>query len=140
MSRLPLQDQAISHSAGGGVLTDMAGSEIMKAWLVSFLVEWQGVCSEHHVLIRSHDSELAEVGVMHMGRVWWRSEARESDGCYWCFGRCNDVWFTTMLPLPPSETGVLTSLVFLDEWTVTGTPDVPEVCGGSGCKWEEFRD
>lgn len=70
----------------------------MNTWLASFQAEWQGICSEEHMLILSPDEQLAEAGCMLMGRTWWKGEPRESEGCYWRFDG-NDVWLKSLVQL-----------------------------------------
>ncbi|MEG3126767.1 hypothetical protein SC171_17150 [Pantoea cypripedii] len=111
----------------------------MNTWLVSFQAEWQGACSEEHVLIRSTDVLLAEAGCMYMGSKWWEGEACESEGCYWRFGG-NDVWLKAIILLSDAEAETLSRLRFLDEWCVTGMPDAPMVRDRNGNHWLDFRD
>jgi hypothetical protein len=49
----------------------------VNTWLASFQAEWQGACSEEHMLILSPDEQLAEAGCMLMGRTWWKGDPRE---------------------------------------------------------------
>ncbi|WP_313685161.1 hypothetical protein [Pantoea sp.] len=111
----------------------------MDTWLVSFQAEWQGACSEEHVLIRSQNLLLAEAGCMHMGRTWWKGDACESEGYSWRFGG-NDVWLKSIILLSDAESETLSGLRFLDYWTVTGTPDSPVVRDRNDNHWLDFRD
>ncbi|MBP2200548.1 hypothetical protein [Pantoea cypripedii] len=111
----------------------------MKTWLISFQTEWRSACSEEHLLIRSADAQMTEAGCTHMGRTWWKAEPCESEGCYWRFGG-NDVWLKAIVLLSDAQAQTLTGLRFLDEWTVTGTPDAPVVRERNGNHWQDFRD
>lgn len=107
----------------------------MNIWLVSFQAEWQGACSEEHMLILSPDEQLAEAGC----RTWWKGEPCESEGCYWRFDG-NDVWLKSLVQLDAQQAATISGLHFLDEWEVTGTLLAPVVSDRWGCHWLDFRD
>ncbi|MCX2202499.1 hypothetical protein LDO48_23175 [Pantoea agglomerans] len=111
----------------------------MNIWLVSYQEEAGSGSHEYHLLLSGQDFTLAEAACEWMGETWWPPERPvSSQGCYWQFDR-GSVWLKSIVLLDEREAQTLAGLRFLDEWTVSGSPDAPVICDRSDCRWEDYR-
>lgn len=77
---------------------------------------------------------LAETACERWGKPLWPPERPVcAQGCYWQFDR-GSVWLKSIVLLDEHEAEMLAGLRFIDEWTVSGSPDAPIICGRSDCR------